>query len=55
MIKTAADIDQIRKEKYEDLKIRIDRNAVPTANGGRMHVMVCGRNGLHLFQLHENY
>ncbi len=45
MIKTAADIDQIRKEKYEDLKIRIDRNAVPTANGGRMHVMVCGGTG----------
>ncbi len=45
MIKTAADIDQIRKEKYEDLKIRIDRDAVPTAKGGRMHVMVCGGTG----------
>ena len=45
MIKTAADIDQIRKEKYEDLKIRIDRDATPTAKGGRMHVMVCGGTG----------
>ena len=45
MIKTAADIDQIRKEKYEDLKIRIDRDATPTATGGRMHVMVCGGTG----------
>ena len=45
MIKTVADIDQIRKKKYEDLKIRIDRDATPTAKGGRMHVMVCGGTG----------
>lgn len=45
MIRTAAEIDQIRTEKYNDLKIRTDRHATPTASGGRMHVMVCGGTG----------
>lgn len=45
MVKTVADIDKIRNNKLADLMIRIDPNAKPTKEGGRIHVMVCGGTG----------
>lgn len=45
MIKSIADIDNIRKAKQADLMIRVDPNAQPTPEGGRMHIMVCGGTG----------
>lgn len=45
MIKSIADIDNIRKAKQADLMIRVDPNARPTPEGGRMHIMVCGGTG----------
>ena len=40
MIKSIADIAAIREKKHADMMIRTDKNAQPTADGGRMHVMV---------------
>lgn len=45
MIKSIADIDKIRQQKLADLRIRMDQNAEPTKEGGRMHIMVCGGTG----------
>lgn len=45
MIKSITDIDNIRKAKQADLMIRVDPNARPTPEGGKMHIMVCGGTG----------
>lgn len=45
MFKTIADIDAIREAKKADLAIRLDENAAPSAEGGRMHVLVCAGTG----------
>ncbi len=45
MIKSIEDIRKIRESKKADLEIRIDKNAAPTAEGGRMHILVCGGTG----------
>ena len=45
MIKTIEDIKKIREAKRADLEIRIDKDAVPTKEGGRMHILVCGGTG----------
>ncbi len=45
MYKTVAEIDAIRAKKHEDLMIRLDPKAQPTAEGGRMHIMVCAGTG----------
>ena len=45
MIKSITDIDNIRKAKQADLMIRVDPNARPTPEGGKIHIMVCGGTG----------
>ena len=45
MIKSREDINRIRESKKADLEIRIDKEAVPTQTGGRMHILVCGGTG----------
>jgi NADP-reducing hydrogenase subunit HndC len=45
MIKSIEDIQDIRDKVLADMMIRQDRNATPTPEGGRMHVMVCGGTG----------
>ncbi len=45
MYKTIAEIDAIRAKTREDLMIRLDPKAQPTAEGGRMHIMVCAGTG----------
>ena len=45
MYKTIADIHAIREAKKADLMIRVDENAAPSAEGGRMHVLVCAGTG----------
>ena len=45
MAKTAAEIQKIREIMHENLMIRLDPKATPTAEGGRMHIMVCGGTG----------
>ena len=45
MIKSREDINKIRENKKADLEIRIDKEAVPTQTGGRMHILVCGGTG----------
>jgi NADP-reducing hydrogenase subunit HndC len=45
MFKTIADMHAIREAKKADLMIRVDQNATPTAEGGRMHVLVCAGTG----------
>jgi NADP-reducing hydrogenase subunit HndC len=45
MIKSVEEINQIRLKKQADLMIRIDENAIPTKEGGRMHILVCGGTG----------
>ncbi len=45
MNKSLQEIDAIRQNKIKDMRIRIDKNAVPTENGGRMHILVCGGTG----------
>ena len=48
MKKTSTDIKRIRERVSEDLMIRLDPKATPTADGGRMHIMVCGGTGCGL-------
>ncbi len=45
MIKSIEDIKKIRESKKADLEIRINKSAAPTAEGGRMHILVCGGTG----------
>ncbi len=45
MIKSIADIDKIRQSKLADMQIRVNKDAEPTKEGGRMHIMVCGGTG----------
>ncbi len=45
MIKSIADIDKIRQTKVADMQIRVNKDAQPTKEGGRMHIMVCGGTG----------
>ncbi len=45
MYKTIDEIDAIRAKKREDLMIRLDPKTQPTAEGGRMHIMVCAGTG----------
>ncbi len=45
MFKTIADMHAIREAKKADLMIRLDEKATPTAEGGRMHVLVCAGTG----------
>ncbi len=45
MYKTIDEIDAIRAKKREDLMIRLDPKAQPTAEGDRMHIMVCAGTG----------
>lgn len=45
MIKSIADINKIRKRKQADLMIRVNPDASPTKEGGKMHIMVCGGTG----------
>ena len=45
MIKSIADINKIRERKQADLMIRVNPDASPTKEGGKMHIMVCGGTG----------
>ena len=45
MIKSIADINKIRESKQADLMIRVNPDASPTKEGGKMHIMVCGGTG----------
>lgn len=45
MFKTIADMHAIREAKKADLMIRVDEKATPTAEGGRLHVLVCAGTG----------
>ncbi len=45
MSKTISEIHEIRAKKQKDLLIRTDPSAVPTKEGGRMHILVCGGTG----------
>ena len=45
MAKTSAEIKRIRERVHEDLMIRLDPKATPTAEGGRMHIMICCGTG----------
>ncbi len=45
MIKSIADINRIRESKQADLMIRVNPDASPTKEGGKMHIMVCGGTG----------
>lgn len=45
MIKSIADINKIRASKQADLMIRVNPDASPTKEGGKMHIMVCGGTG----------
>ena len=45
MIKSIADLAEIRSNKLADMQIRLSRDASPTPEGGRMHIMVCGGTG----------
>ncbi len=55
MYKTIAEIDAIRAKTREDLMIRLDPKAQPTAEGGRMHIMVCCRYRLYIIKLNPDY
>ena len=45
MIKSIADINKIRERNQADLMIRVNPDASPTKEGGKMHIMVCGGTG----------
>lgn len=45
MIKSIAEIHEIREHKQADLRIRTNPSATPTREGGRMHILVCGGTG----------
>lgn len=45
MSKTISEIHEIRVKRQRDLLIRTDPSAVPTKEGGRMHILVCGGTG----------
>ena len=45
MITSIADINKIRESKQADLMIRVNPDASPTKEGGKMHIMVCGGTG----------
>lgn len=45
MIKSIADINKIRERKQADLMIRVNPDASPTKEGGKMHIMICGGTG----------
>lgn len=45
MIKNINELKALRDQKVKDLGIRLDRTANPSAEGGKIHILVCGVAG----------